>query len=163
MIFITLGTQDKPFTRLLNAVQKEIDAGNIKDNVIVQAGCTKYKSKNMKLFDFLPREEFSKKMEKCDLLITHGGVGSIIGGLKLGKKIIAVPRLAKYKEHVNDHQKQIIDIFDKKGYIIGITDLKDLPKALKKAKKFKPKKYISNTQNFIKTLAKIIDNIYSHY
>lgn len=159
MIFITLGTQDKPFPRILDAVQKEIDSGNIKDKVIVQAGCTKYKSKDMQLFDFLPREEFSKQLEKCDLLITHGGVGSIIGGLKLGKKIIAVPRLAKYKEHINDHQKQIINIFDKEGYIIGINDLKDLPQALKKAMRFKPKKYISNTPKFIKMLTDIIDNI----
>ena len=51
MIFITLGTQDKPFTRLLEAVQREIDNGNIKDKVVVQAGCTKFKTDDMEIFD----------------------------------------------------------------------------------------------------------------
>ena len=60
----------------------------------------------------------------CNILITHGGVGSIISGLKKDKKVIAVPRLEKYKEHVNDHQLQIIENFNNKKYIIGIKDTK---------------------------------------
>ena len=116
MILVTLGTQDKNFTRLLDAVQKQIDNGNIKDEVIVQAGCTKYESKDMKIFDLIDREEFSELISKCDLLITHGGVGSILTGLKNNKKVIAAARLAKYKEHMNDHQLQIIEKFSKSGY-----------------------------------------------
>ena len=53
MILVTLGTQDKKFTRLLEAIQKQIDKGNIKDKVIVQAGCTKYESKDMEILDLL--------------------------------------------------------------------------------------------------------------
>ena len=56
---------------------------------------------------------------KADYIITHGGVGTITDALKLGKKIIAVPRLSKYKEHVNDHQLQIIENFSEKGFIVG--------------------------------------------
>ena len=97
MIFVTLGTQDKKFKRLLNDIQQEIDKGNIKDQVIVQAGFTKYESKDMKIFDLLDKDEFEEYMKKCDLLITHGGVGSILTGLKNNKKVIACPRLAKYK------------------------------------------------------------------
>lgn len=157
MILVTLGTQDKPFTRLLDAIQREIDNGNIKDRVVVQAGCTKYDTKDMELFDLIPLEDFDKLMGECDLLITHGGVGSIITGLKKDKKVIAVPRLAKYGEHINDHQKQIIEKFDEAGNIIGVSDLDDLGKYLKKVKKFKPKKYKSNTNNMIKLVEKLID------
>ncbi len=157
MILVTLGTQDKPFTRLLDAVLREIEKGNIKDEVIVQAGCTKYETDKMKIFDLIPMEEFDTLMKKCDLLITHGGVGSIITGLKCNKKVIAVPRLAKYGEHVNDHQKQIIEKFSDNGNIIGIENLDDLGEALKKVKKFKPKKYKSNTNNMISLIEKIID------
>ena len=74
-----------------------------------------------------------------------------------GKKVIACARLAKYKEVVNDHQRQIIENFDKAGYIIGVTDLKDLDKALTRAKDFKPKKYISNTKKFVKLVEKMIE------
>ena len=71
MILVTLGTQDKSFTRLLDAIQKQIDLGNIKDKVIVQAGCTKYKSKDMQILDLIPYDEFEKYIKECDLLITN--------------------------------------------------------------------------------------------
>ena len=134
MILVTLGTQDKPFTRLLDAVLREIENGNIQDEVVVQAGCTKYETDKMQIFDLIPMEEFDKLMKQCDLLITHGGVGSIITGLKCNKKVIAVPRLAKYGEHINDHQTQIIAKFNSLGYIIGLQDVEELAAALTKVK-----------------------------
>ena len=157
MILVTLGTQDKPFNRLLDAVQKEIDKGNIKDRVVVQAGCTKYESKDMEVFDLIPMDEFDRLLDECDLLITHGGVGTIIGGLKRDKKVIAIPRLEKYGEHVNDHQIQIINNFNKEGYIIGVEDLNELDKALTKSKKFKPNKYTSNRDKMIELVSDLID------
>lgn len=157
MIFVTLGTHDKPFNRLLEAVQKQIDLGNINDKVIVQAGATKFGSKDMEIFDLISMTKFDELVSKCDLLITHGGVGSIMTGLKKGKKVIACARLAKYKEVVNDHQKQIIENFDKTGYIIGVTNLDDLDKALKRVKDFKPKRFVSNTENMIKLVKEKIE------
>ena len=157
MIFVTLGTQDKPFNRLLEAIDREIDNGNIKGEVVVQAGCTKYESKNMKIFDLIPMDDFDKLMGECDYLITHGGVGSIVGGLNKDKKVIAVPRLEKYGEHVNDHQLQIIDNFDKMGYIIGCVDLDKLGDKIKEIKKFKPNKYKSNRDNMVKLVCDLID------
>jgi UDP-N-acetylglucosamine transferase subunit ALG13 len=158
MILVTLGTQDKPFDRLLKKIDNEIKKGNIKDEVVVQAGCTKYKSKNMKIFDLIPMDEFDNLMDKCDILITHGGVGSIIGALKKHKKVIAAARLAKYGEHINDHQKQIIENFDKKGYIIPLNDeITNLEDALIKCKKFKPNEYESNNANMIKLIEDLID------
>ena len=153
MILVTLGTQDKKFYRLLDIIEKEIKNGNIKDEVIVQAGySSSYRSKNMKIFDLIPMDEFNQLIKKCDLLITHGGVGSIIEGLKNNKKVIAVSRLKKYGEHTNDHQLQIIENFSKEGYILSLNDSDTLGKVLKDSKNFKPKKYKSNTNKFIKNL-----------
>ena len=159
MIIVTLGTQDKPFKRLLLAIQKEIDNGNIKDEVVVQAGCTKFESKQMKIFDLIPTDEFSKLVEKCDILITHGGVGSIITGLKNNKKVIGAARLKKFGEHTNDHQLQILENFDQEKYIIYLKDLDKLNDALKKAKSFKPRKYPSNTHSMIDLLVDYIDSV----
>ena len=156
MIFVTLGTQDKPFNRLLEAIQKQIDNKKIKGKVIVQAGCTKFESKDMEIFDLIPMEDFSKYIEECDLLITHGGVGSIVDAVKKDKKVIAAARLAKYGEHVNDHQLQIIKKFGEAGYIIPLDDFDSLDEALKKAKKFKPNKYKSNTENMINLVEDLI-------
>lgn len=158
MILVTLGTQDKPFDRLLKAIDREIKKGNIKDEVIVQAGFTKYRSKNMKILDLMPRDEFDKLINDCDLLITHGGVGSIMTGLNHNKIVIAAPRLSKYNEHVNDHQLQIIDNFSKEGYLLGLTNFSKLDEVLNKAKSFIPKKYKSNTKNMIELISNYIDN-----
>ena len=152
MILVILGTQDKVFSRLLEIVDKEIEKGNIKDRVVVQAGQTKYESKNMEIFDLVPAPEFDKLLDKADIVITHGGAGSILGAIKRGKKIIACARLAKYGEHHNDHQKQIIGEFRKQGYLLELEDGEDLGKLLKEIKKFKPKKFNSNTKNMIKLL-----------
>lgn len=157
MILVTLGTQDKSFTRLLDSIQKQINNGNIKDKVIVQAGFTKYDSKDMEIFDLIDRDKFSNLIKKCDLLITHGGVGSILTGLKNNKKVIVCPRLSKYKEHMNDHQVQIVDRFYEAGYILKFNEGDNLGDILKKVDKFKPNKYISNTSNFINIIEKFID------
>ena len=95
MILVTLGTNDESFERLLKAIDKEIEKGTIKDRVVVQAGCTKYESKNMEIMDLVPREEFDKLISECDLLITHGGVGSILTGINYGKKVIYIESFAK--------------------------------------------------------------------
>ena len=159
MILVTLGSQDKPFTRLLENIDKEIEKGNIKEKVVVQAGYTfqKYQTNNMEMFGLVDRDEFRKLVNECSLLITHGGVGSILVGLKAGKKVIACPRLFKYKEHMNDHQVQIINEFTNAGYILSYNENDDLADVLNKAKRFKPKKYVSNTENFINIIKDFID------
>lgn len=158
MILVVLGTQDKQFTRLLDDVSREIELGHIKGEVVVQAGQTKYKSDKMKILDLLPAPEFDKLMDKADLIITHGGAGTILSAIKKGKKIIATPRLAKYKEHHNDHQKQIIDEFKRMGYILDYNENDNLGDVIKKSEKFKPKKFVSNTQNMIELLENYIED-----
>jgi len=160
MILVTLGTQDKEFSRLLKKIDKLIDAGMIKDKVIVQAGYTNYQSSNMEIFDMTSKEELEALMKKADLIITHGGVGSILGALAYQKKVIAVPRLKKYKEHTNDHQKQIVKKFEESSYILAAKDLSKLDKVIEKSKTFKPKKYQSNRDNFVQLVGQYIkDNV----
>lgn len=158
LILVTLGTNDKSFERLLIELERLIDLKVINEKVVVQAGYTKYQTKKMEMFDLIPMEKFDEFIQTCDLLITHGGVGSIISGLKSGKKVIAVPRLEKYGEHVNDHQLQIIENFDSAGYIIGIKEMDELQDALMKVRTFTPRIYQSNVDNMIKLIKTYIDN-----
>lgn len=159
MILVLLGTQDKPFVRLLNAVEKQIKLGNITDEVIVQAGHTKFESENMTIYDLIPNELFEDFVNKADIIITHGGVGSIVCGLKRNKIVIAAARLKKYGEHVNDHQLQIIDTFSKAGYIIKLNDLDKLDIVLKQAASFKAIPYQSNTKAVIHLIDEFIESI----
>lgn len=157
MILVSLGTQDRSFKRLLDAIEKQILLGNIKERVVVQAGETKYESSHMEIFDLIPSNEFLKLLDECDLLICHGGVGTIIDGLKHHKKIIAAARLKEYGEHQNDHQKQIIREFSMKNLILELDDFDALDKKIEEAKRFVPEEYESNTKNFIFDVTSYID------
>ena len=162
MILVMLGTQNNSFHRLLEKIDELIKEKIIDEKIIVQAGYTKYESKNMKIFGLIPQDELEKYQDQADLIITHGGVGSIISSIKKGKKVIAVPRLHKYHEHVNDHQTQIVENFSSKNYIIGINDVDELKEAILKAKDFIPTKYeIKNHEEnkIIKIIENFIDTI----
>ena len=152
LIFVTLGTQDKQFKRLLDAVENI----NVDEKIIAQVGSTEYKSKKMEVHKFLSQEEFEKYMKNARIVITHAGVGTIIYGLNLGKKMIVCARRKEYKEHVNDHQMQILETFSKEGYIIPLEDFSKLEERIKEAEKFKPKKFKSNNKNFVEQLDKEI-------
>ena len=157
MILVSLGTQDKCFPRLLEAIEKQLEAGVIQDEVIVQAGCTQFESRYMKIFDLIPMDKFDQLLSECDLLICHGGVGTIMAALRQGKKIIAAPRLAQYHEHHNDHQTEIVTTFEKEGYILALHDFDRLDLVLKEAESFVPQKVESNTVNMISLLDQWIE------
>ena len=148
LIFVTLGTQDKHFPRLLEAVEKL----DIDEKIIAQTGSTDFKSNKMEVHKFLSQDEFNKYMEEARIVITHAGVGTIIYGLSIDKTMIVAARLKKYGEHVNDHQLQILDTFSKDGYIIPLREFSELKNKIIEAEKFKPKKFISNNKNFVKLL-----------
>ena len=159
MILVLLGTQNNSFNRLLEEIEKNIKNGTIKEEVIVQAGYTKFETDKMKIIDLMSKEQLEKFQDKADLIITHGGVGSIISSIEKGKKVIAVPRMHEYGEHVNNHQKEIVKDFNDKGYIIGIEKVEDLKQAIEKIKKFEPKKYQPNNEKMLKIIEEFIDNI----
>ena len=158
MIFVTLGTQNNSFHRLLEEIQKCIDNKIINEEVIVQAGATKFESSSMKIFKLISMEEMNNYIKEANYIITHGGVGSIIAGLKNKKKVIAVPRYQKYGEHVNDHQTQIIKNFDEKGFIKGIAEVSELENAIREIHNFTPKEFISNNEKILKLISNFIDN-----
>ena len=148
MIFVTLGTQDKHFSRLLEAVER-ID---IDEKIITQTGSTDFTSNKMEIHKFLSQDEFNKYMKEARIVITHAGVGTIIYGLNIHKTMIVAPRLKKYGEHVNDHQLQILETFSKDGYIIPLEDFSKLNEKIEEASNFKPKEFVSNNANFVKHL-----------
>ena len=157
MILVTLGTQDKDFSRLIKAVEQYVIKNKIKEKVIVQAGHTKYNSEYLEILDFVDMNKFNELIGNCSILITHGGVGSILAGINNGKKVIAAARLKKYKEHTNDHQKQIIKELVKDEYIVELKNFNKLELAIKDVKKLKVKKYVSNTNNMINLIESYID------
>lgn len=155
MVFVTLGTQKQQFTRLLEDVE---NSNLLKDEeIIVQRGNTKYESKRLKLIDFISINEMKQYIEKAEFVITHGGVGSIIDALNLGKKVLAVPRLKKYTEHVDDHQKEICEKLCEEGYIEQLLEEDSIDEKIKKLRNSKYKKY-ENDKKYLDIIEKDIED-----
>ena len=157
MILVTVGSQKFQFNRLLEKIDKLIDKNIINDKVFAQIGSSDYKPKNYEYIDFMNQDEFNKKLDECDLLITHAGTGVIVNALKKEKKVIAIPRLSKYKEHVDDHQIQLIKQFDELNFIEPCYELDELEDKLKIIKDKKYNKYISNTDTIIESIKDFIN------
>ena len=155
MILVTVGTQKQSFDRLFDLIRNSKELK--KEELIVQRGYTKCNnSKRIKAFDFIPLDEMEEYISKADLVISHGGVGTIFSAIKKGKKVIAVPRLEKYGEHINDHQIEICEALENEGYILYYKDGVDsLDELIKKAKNTSFEKYDSN-DNYIQILRKEI-------
>ena len=158
MILVTLGTQEKQFNRLADAMV-EYARMHPKEEIVIQAGHTKCESDSCQVFDYIPKEKMKEYQTKASLIITHGGVGSILEAVQLKKTVIAVPRLKKYHEHLNDHQLQVVAQFTNDGYILGCFDVKDLDKCIKKAKTFHPKPFVSNQKHFLTCIKDEIETL----
>lgn len=157
MIFVTVGSQKFQFNRLLKAVDDLIEQGIIKDKVFAQIGVSDYRPKHFEYTDFTTRNEFNAKLDACDLLLTHAGTGVIVNALKKGKKVIALPRLKKYGEHVDDHQIQLIDQFKELNLIEPAYSTSDLLTALENARTKTYTPYVSNTKNIIISIEQYIE------
>lgn len=157
MIFVTLGSQNFQFNRLLIEIDRLVEEGKITEEVFAQIGYSDYKPKNYCYKEFLDRDEFADIMSKCDMVITHGGTGAIIGAVKKGKKVIAVPRLAKFGEHVDDHQLQIVEQFEKMNFIKYVDHEGELEKLILNIDKASFQNYKSNTLNIISSIEKFVE------
>lgn len=160
MIFITLGTQNFNFLRLLKAVESATSNGVINGEIIAQIGNNNFSSQHIQCIPFLNKETFNKYMEEADFIISHAGTGSLITALKKGKKVLVAPRLKKYGEHIDDHQLEILDAFSKLNLIIPLKkDLSDLQEKIVDMHQYELDSYVSNTQSFNKNLTELINKL----
>lgn len=157
MIFVTLGSQKFPFDRLLEKIDGMLEDGIITEPVFAQTGSSTYTPKRFETAAFMDREAFAEKMEQADLVITHAGTGAIVGAVKKGKKVIAVPRLAKYGEHVDDHQLQIVEQFSEMNLLEPCWEVDDLGKAYTAAMEKTYIPYQSNTHTIIKDIESYLE------
>lgn len=152
MILVTCGTQKQQFTRLFEYVEQL----NIDDEIIYQLGETKF---NTKYKHYNYSDKFKEDLLRADLIITHGGVGTIMEALLNNKKVIVVPRLKKYHEHVDDHQLEITKKLADEKYIYVANSVSELEILINQLDNLEFTKYISNNKNFNKRLNEIIKKL----
>ena len=160
MIFVTLGTQKFQFDRVLKEIDKLIDEGKINaKDVKVQCVYTEYNPKNFEIFKLKPQEEIDKITDEADIIITHSGTGSIINSLRKQKKIIIIPRMQKYGEHVDNHQLELAKVFNEKYGIPVLTDMNDLYETMQKIEEYKPVKWEDNNKGLIQSIEDEINKL----
>ena len=118
MIFVTVGSRNYPFDRLFRKLDEFYEEGVLTDSLFAQTGTSTYQPKHYEYKDFISPEEFLEKVNEADIVVSHGASGSIMKALNAGKKVIAVTRLEKYGEHINDHQIQNNQAFASNGYVL---------------------------------------------
>ena len=156
MIFITLGSQKFQFNRLLQEVDRLVNEQKITEKIYAQIGYSDYLPQYFLYDKFLDREEYERVMQQSEIVITHAGTGAIIGAVTKGKKVIAVPRLARYGEHVDDHQLEILKQFEEMNIICPCYDCKDLEEILSKISAIQLVPYESNNERMIEELDRAI-------
>lgn len=117
MIFVTVGTHEQQFNRLVEYMDKWAKCHN--EKVIIQTGFSTYTPKNCLWQKLYPYQDMVKLVDEARIVITHGGPSSFIMPLQIGKVPIVVPRKRKYDEHVNNHQVEFCRaVVKKQGNII---------------------------------------------
>ena len=156
MIFVVVGSQKFPFERLIREVDLLKEKGIIVDDVFAQIGPSSYIPRHLRWERYLDKGLFDEMIQKCDLLVTHAGEGSIMTGLLCRKKVIAVPRYARLGEHVSDHQLEIARALEKQHNIINVEKIEDLGRSIQTIDQCDLRPYRSEKQKIIETISSFI-------
>ena len=156
MIFVCVGSRKYQFDRLLEKIDELVRENKLKEEVFAQIGQSNYIPKHYRYARYMSPDDFHQRQIDADLIISHGGTGALVNALKLGKKVIAVPRLAKNKEHIDDHQIQVCDMLEKQQYLKVVYDMSGLRNAIQQMKNQKTVKQYSRPSNILSIIDEYI-------
>jgi UDP-N-acetylglucosamine transferase subunit ALG13 len=142
LIFVTVGNATQRFRRLLDGLERIATEGLFgSEPVLIQSGNDPdFKSRRAEVRPFLPMDEFMETLKEADLIVSHGGCGTLLSAVRLGKIPVVMPRRKKYGEHVNDHQVQLTEALAAEGLVIPAYEMEDLPGAIAKAMEMRGKR-----------------------
>lgn len=136
MVFVTVGTHEQPFDRLVKAIDGLVADGTLEEEVFIQTGYCDYEPEHCGWARFVPAPEMRSRMEEADVVVTHGGPSSFIEAMAAGKVPVVVPRYERFGEHVNDHQAAFVRLVtERKGGVVPVYDVADLAAAIEEARR----------------------------
>ncbi len=138
MIFLTVGTQF-PFDRLVRAVDALSPNGLMQEKIYAQIGDSEYVPAHFEAIPSLEKSVFDETVRNASAIISHAGMGSINLALEYNKPLLVMPRRARFKEVVNDHQVGIARKFADAGHLLLAMDETDLPDKIRQLKTFTPR------------------------
>lgn len=136
MIVVLTGTGPDTFERLIKPLD---ELARLRQwQIFIQLGHTSFEPQWCKYERFIERPRLMKIIEEAELVITHGGFGSMRDSLALGKSVVAIPRRFDFNEVQDDHQEELVNELERKGFVIGVRDMGDLEGAIERARNFSP-------------------------
>lgn len=163
MIFVTVGTHEQQFNRLIKEVDILKGENILKEEVFIQTGFSTYEPRYCQCKKLVSYREMNQKIQEARIVITHGGPASFIAPLQLGKLPIVVPRREKYGEHVNDHQYEFAKaVQERMGNIIVVEDISLLESCINGYDEIVMKmktKVESNNKEFVDKLENIVKEL----
>lgn len=161
MIFVTVGTHEQPFNRLVEYMDKWAESHD--EKVIMQTGFSTYEPKHCEWSKLYPFETMKKLVDDARIVVTHGGPSSFIMPLQVGKVPVVVPRVKELNEHVNDHQLDFAKaVAERQGNIIVVENIDELGDVIgnydQKVSALK-NELSSNNDRFCSEFEKLIDNL----
>ncbi len=164
MIFVTVGTHEQPFDRLIKKMDELKAEGVIDEEVIIQTGYSQYEPKHCVWGRLYPYKEMLSLVKDARIVITHGGPSSFIMPLQIGKIPIVVPRQARFGEHVNDHQVNFCyQVAERQKNIIVVEDVTALGDVIcnyNYQKEQMANGLESNNERFCAEFARIVNGLY---
>lgn len=163
MIFVTVGTHEQSFNRLIEAVDNLVRDNQIVEPVFMQIGYSTYLPKYAEYSKFLDFEKMNHMIESADIIVTHGGPASFLNAISSGKRPVVVPRQLQFDEHVNNHQLEFVEQIVQKNYPIDLVrNIDDLMPIINE-NKIKSETFVSQSQNekFIEMFSEVIKDIFN--
>lgn len=164
MIFVTVGTHEQPFNRLVEYIDKLKESGVISEEVIMQTGFSTYEPKYCQWQKLYPYKEMISMVQKARIVITHGGPSSFIMPLQIGKIPVVVPRRKQYEEHVNDHQLVFAKALEaRQGNLLVVEDIQELTDIILKYPELVasiPTDMKSNNEKFNVAISEIVADMF---
>lgn len=163
MIFVTVGTHEQPFNRLIQKIDELKEEGIIQDDVFIQTGFSTFEPKNCKWSKLIPYQQMVENVADARIIITHGGPASFVMPLQIGKTPIVVPRQYQFNEHVNNHQVEFTrNVAQRMGSIISVEDIQMLGEIITNYDQIITKMehgMYSNNAKFNENLEKLVDEL----
>ena len=161
MIFVTVGTHEQQFDRLVRAIDELRADEMINEPVFVQTGYCTFEPNHCEHSKFVPFKRMKEMMAQADVVITHGGPSSFIEAMAAGKVPVVVPRRGDLGEHVNDHQADFVRIVaERQGGIVPVYDVADLPEAINLARELsRDVEFRSHNAEFCEELRRLIEEL----
>jgi len=158
MIFVTVGTM-YPFDRLIKSVDEAVGKSLIAEDIFAQIGHSKYKPKYIRHIVDVDRDTFIGYVKDSSAIIAHAGIGTIAMAMHYNKPLLVMPRLTRYKEHVNNHQLDTARTFAELGYVLAVYSSQDIIAKIRELREFAPQKRAADKKAIIIRINKFLHDL----